>query len=586
MLLTTVLMAAVESSIVQPLAESYLAELWRSAPTSASQAGYHKDGVDARLDDASEAARQRRIAFLRRFGAELDATIGKVRATHGREDEADAALLRDSIELELNELEETQSFRRRCDTPLDGLGQVFFFMTTRRYAPALQRLSDTIARLKEVPRYLGQVQAALTEDVDVFRDAAKDDGAGLIEYLQKDLIELWSAEAKADPKLTAQLAALRVEAAAAVQAVKAYLSFLEHELPKKSKGSWRLGAERYAKRFRPYLQTDLAPQQVLAQAEKRLSELHVEMGALAGQITGVKVRDTTRESTIKRALDLIAKDHPAPEALFATVRQDLADATAFVAERRLLTLEGRKNLQVVETPPFLRSQLGVAAFDGAPPLQPELGAFFYVTPFPKSWSAAQVESKLREYNRFMLDLLTIHEAMPGHYVQFEHANQVQPEWRRVLRWVVGAGSYMEGWAVYAQDLMVDAGFRDRDPRLRLQARKMELRAVANTILDIKLHTGDMTDEAAMKLMTVDAFQERAEAEAKLRRAKLSVTQLCSYFVGGEAWKLIRGDAEAHAKQAGKQMDLRTFHDRALDLGPVTLPFLRDYMRRAPQSAKP
>ena len=180
----------------------------------------------------------------------------------------------------------------------------------------------------------------------------------------------------------------------------------------------------------------------------------------------------------------------------------------------------------------------------------------------------------REYNRFMLELLTIHEAMPGHYVQFEHANQVQPQIRRVLRWVLGAGSYVEGWAVYTQDVMVDAGYLGGpgsadNTRLKLQARKLELRAVANSILDIKLHTAGLSDEDALKLMIDDAFQERPEAEAKLRRAKLSVTQLCSYFVGGETWRMTRAQAE---KKPG--FSLKSFHDRALGEGAVTLPTLR------------
>src|SRR5207248_3922958 len=136
-----------------------------------------------------------------------------------------------------------------------------------------------------------------------------------------------------------------------------------------------------------------------------------------------------------------------------------------------LTMEKRANLRVIETPPFMRSQLGVAAFDGAPPLEPDAGAFYYVTPFPPDWPATKVDAKLREYNRYMLALITIHEAMPGHYVQFEHANDVQPETRRVLRWVLGSGAYIEGWAVYTQDLMVDAGFYHHDPKLQLQEYK-------------------------------------------------------------------------------------------------------------------
>jgi uncharacterized protein (DUF885 family) len=432
-------------------------------------------------------------------------------------------------------------------------------MAVRPYAPLEQRAADAVARLRAVPRYLEQARDALTVEVAVFREAARDDGEGLVDYLQHDLVAAL-AESK-------DAAAVKTAVDGAVAAVRAYLAFVDGPLAKKPQASFRYGRAAYDKRFRPYLQTDLGPDEVLAAAEKRLVQLHTEMAALARKIVPGAGGD--ERAAIRAALAKTAEDHTAPAELFATVRKDFDDARTFVREHKLLTLPQHDNLRVIETPQFLRSQLGVAAFDGAPPLQPQLGAFFYVTPFPSTWKPEQVAAKLREYNRWMLDILTIHEAMPGHYVQFEHANQVQPETRRILRWVLGAGSYIEGWAVYAQDVMVEAGFRGGDPRLRLTNLKMELRAVANAILDIRLQSRDLSDEQAMKLMLDDAFQERPEAEAKLRRAKLSVTQLVSYYIGMSAWRALRAEAQ---KQPG--FDLRAFHDRALAEGSVTLPTLR------------
>ncbi|MFI5290541.1 MAG: DUF885 domain-containing protein, partial [Polyangia bacterium] len=356
--------------------------------------------------------------------------------------------------------------------------------------------------------------------------------------------------------------------AQAVKAVRGYLDFVAVELPKRPKGTFRYGKALYDKRFRPYLQTDRAPDEVLGAARRRLAEIKGEMAKLAQKIVP--------SGDVREALALVAKDHPAPAELFATVRKELDQARAFVVEKNLLTLAPQDTLRVIETPPFLRSQLGVAAFDGAPPLQPELGAFFYVTPFPSDWPKAKVEAKLREYNRYMLALITIHEAMPGHYVQFEHANRVQPETRRVLRWVLGSNAYIEGWASYAQELMVDAGFMQSDPKLRLEEDKLELRAVTNAILDIELHTQNLSDADALSLMEDGAYQERPEAELKLRRAKLSVTQLCSYFVGDEAWRQIRKAAE---EARGRGFELRAFHDRALAEGAVPLPTLRALLLR-------
>src|SRR5262249_8931883 len=154
--------------------------------------------------------------------------------------------------------------------------------------------------------------------------------------------------------------------------------------------------------------------------------------------------------------------------------------------------------------------------DGAPPLTPELGAFYYVTPFPKDWPKDKAESKLREYNRWKMELISIHEAMPGHYVQFQWANRVQPQYRRVARWLLASNAYVEGWAVFAEDFMVEAGYQ-RDPRMQLTYLKGVLRMLANTVLDIRLHSREMTEAQAMKLMVEDTFQERTEAELKLRR---------------------------------------------------------------------
>jgi uncharacterized protein (DUF885 family) len=277
---------------------------------------------------------------------------------------------------------------------------------------------------------------------------------------------------------------------------------------------------------------------------------------------------TDRENLIiGEVLRRISDDHPKRDELEDVVKRDLETITAFIRAKNIVSLSERQNLKVIPTPPFMRGIYSVAGFAAPPPLEPTAEAQYWVTPIDASVPEERAESKLREYNNWVLKWLTIHEALPGHYVQFEHANDVQPPSRRVLRSLFGNGAYVEGWAEYIAQVMMDAGFLDNDPRFRLSMRKLRLRLLANAILDVRLQTMGMTEEQAMELMTRQAFQTQAEAEGKLQRAKLSSTQLPTYYVGLRAWQELRRKYEA---KKGSAFDMRAYHDLVLDQGP--LPF--------------
>src|SRR4029450_7145165 len=213
--------------------------------------------------------------------------------------------------------------------------------------------------------------------------------------------------------------------------------------------------EKYARKFAYAIASDKAPEQLLAEAEADLQSTRAEMAKLAAP------------RTVKQALDEVARQHATPQTYMAEAKKTLAQATAFVRDKSLLTLPTRSNLAVIDTPEFMRGIYAVGGFNPAPPLQPELGAFYWITPIPKTWPVDRIESKLREYNNYGLQHLTIHEAMPGHYVQLEYANDVQPKSRRLLRNIFGNGPYIEGWAVYTQQLMTDQGYMNNDAGMRL-----------------------------------------------------------------------------------------------------------------------
>jgi uncharacterized protein (DUF885 family) len=278
---------------------------------------------------------------------------------------------------------------------------------------------------------------------------------------------------------------------------------------------------------------------------------------------------------IGEVLARIADRHSTAETYMEDACKDLEEARAFVQDKHLLTLPRRANLRVIPTPEFMRGSYAVGGFNPAPALQPQLGAFYWITPIPTGWPKERTESKLREYNFYKLKLLTIHEAIPGHYVQMEIANDVEPQARRVLRSVFGNGPYIEGWAQYATRIMLDEGLLNHSPELALTFAKEELRVLANTILDVRLQMLNMTDEEAMELMLKQTFQETEEATGKLRRAKLSSAQLPMYFVGWRAWIQLRDE---YKQTKGAAFNLAEFHDRALKEGAVPLPILRTLLK--------
>ncbi len=323
-----------------------------------------------------------------------------------------------------------------------------------------------------------------------------------------------------------------------------------------------MGKVYYAKKFSYVLATGKTPDALLKEAEADLGKTRDEMAQLAAP------------KSVEEALADAALQHATPHTYMAAAKQTLAAATAFVELKNLVGLPPKSNLQVIDTPVFMRGIYGVGGFNQAPPLEPKLGAFYWVTPIPDSWPQARVDSKLREYDESGLAHLTVHEAMPGHYVQAQYANEVQPRSRRLLRSIYGNGPYVEGWAVYAQQLMAEQGFLGDTLGYRLTLAKQKLRVLANTILDVRLQTMGMSDAEALDLLTKSTYQEMEEAAAKLQRAKLASCQLPTYYAGYKGWLAVREHFQA---THGDTMSLKQFHEAALREGAVPLPVLDELL---------
>lgn len=564
------------SSQFGQLSEEFVYTTLSFSPSSATAAGlhqYHDQNLDDLLDDVSPATLDKQRKFYQDFRQRLSGLSSDALSA---EERADLMIMEDQISLALLETDEIRNALHNPTGYVETLGNALFSPYILEYAPQPSRMRDIIARLQKAPLFLDQAETNLVSSPDIWTKVAIEENEGNIGLVDKTI----RAAVPADLRDSYDRAATP-----ALQAMRKFQDFLKNSLAARNNADWRLGRDRYLKKFRDVMESGTEAENVLAGAEADLERVRARMLDLAlplhrtmfpnhrdhAELSG----EERQNKIIGEVLDKIAERHSTREAYLGDARQDLAEARAFVAEKHLLTLPARANLQVIPTPEFMRGLYAVGGFSPAPALEPQLGAFYWVTPIPPDWPKERAESKLREYNFYKLKLLTLHEAIPGHYVQFEFADDVQPKSRRVLRAVYGNGSYIEGWAEYATETMLDGGFLDHSPEMALTFAKEELRVLANAIMDVRLHMLDMTDQQAFDLMEKKTFQEPEEATAKLQRAKLSSCQLPTYFVGWRGWVRVR---EEYRKAQGNAYRLSEFNDKALQQGAVPLAVLGQLLR--------
>ena len=561
------------------LSDQFMKDSLAWSPVSASAAGYHshmdpKSGrhlaLDALLDDFSPQS----FATQRDFYADWRARFHNETPPSALdpEDAADWQLIDDQIGLNLLEFDRIQSYKHNPTVVVELIGNALFLPLTQNYAPHDVRVGHVLARVSQIPHLLAQVEPYLSDSDPVWISTAVEENAGNIDLIEHTL----AAEIPSGSPRRAEYAAV---APPALKALHDFSAWLQNSLAKQpSNLTWRLGKALYAQKFALVMETAVTPEEVLASAEQDMKSVRAEMLQIALPLHAQMYPEHNDHSNlgqhdrenliIQEVLQKISDHHPSPDQLQPTIEADLVSITKFIREKKIVSLSSRDNLKVMPTPPFERGIFSVAGFHSAPPLEPQAEAQYWVTPIDPQMPAAKVESKLREYNDFTLQWLSIHEALPGHYIQFEHLNNIQPERRRLLRSLYANGAYVEGWAEYIAQVMMDEGFLDNDPRFRMVMRKIRLRVISNAILDIKMHTMNMTDQEALDLMTKESFQTQAEADGKLQRVKLSSTQLPTYYVGIREWFALRQKYQA---AAGKNFNLQKFHDLVLDEGPLPVP---------------
>jgi hypothetical protein len=562
-----VLTACASSRAVDPdeafvsLANRYVEKYLKMHPERATGLGDHR--YDDRLRDYSAAGVR---AVIELDKAYLDSLLTIEQARLGVGNRIDYSILKDHLEGSIYELETIEEYKWN---PLwYSVGGAIHDLLARDFAPLSERLISVKSRLELVPRVAAMAKANLKNPPRVHTETAIIQNRGTIKLIREGLDEFVSQV----PGFDAALAGSREKAAAALEY---YVSWLENDLLLESDGDFRLGEEKFRRKLRYTLGSDITMEEIMKRAEADLLLAQGEMFDTAlplyreyfpGRPTSESPEG--RGKVISAVLDKLAETRPTNDTIVDRARLCLDACADFVRDNDLVRVP-EEPIELVVMPEFKRG-VAVAYCDAPGPLEPTGRSFFAISPAPADWAPERAESFFKEYNDYMLHDLTIHEAMPGHYLQLAHANRYRAP--TLIRAIFASGPFVEGWATYSEQLMVETGYGG--PEVRMQQLKMRLRMIINAIIDQKIHTAGMTEDEAMALMIGEGFQEEGEAAGKWRRACLTSTQLSTYYVGNLEVTEIRS---AYESKHGEAFGLRAFHDELLSFGSPPPRHVRELM---------
>jgi uncharacterized protein (DUF885 family) len=533
------------------IARQTLDELLARHPEAATALGDHRH--DARLSDHSGEA----LADEARWaGRQVQAVAGLDPSALTAAQRADAAILRNALELRRFEIEELRA--HEWDPLVANPGTAVYVLLARDFAPLGDRLRSVAGRLAAVPGRLATARGSLQDMPRVHVETAIGQFTGtrtlLATELERALGQEEGVRAEVEPAREAALAA-----------IDEHIDWLRARLDDAGRDP-RLGAATYARKLALTLDTEVAADSVLARAEAQLEQLEERIAETAARLDGGDV-----DGRVRRVLDRLAAEGTVDDdTIVGLCEAAMAETTEFVRAHDLVTVHDDP-VEVIVMPEIHRG-IAVAYCDPPGPLETApLPTYFAVSPTPSDWSEERVRSFFREYNAHMLHDLTVHEAMPGHVQQLAH--NARYESAVPVRKALWSGSFVEGWAVYAEELMVDAGYREAEglgDALRMQQLKMQLRMTINAILDARVHAHGMTEDEAMTLMLRRGHQEEGEAAGKWRRAQLTSAQLSTYFVG----YLEVGDLARDLAVARPGASVRERHDELLSHGSPAARHLR------------
>ncbi len=553
--------AIVQNQNFDAYKENFINSLWTIYPNWASSIGFHNN--DSLLTIPDDAQRKKEIAFAE---SQLDSLKKFNLDSLNNQNKTDFYLMENQLKSSIWSINKFKSYQ--WNPAQYNVSEGFAEIINNNYAPLDQRLAAVKERLKFVPAYYEAAKKNIQNPTAEHTALAIDQNTGGLSVFEVDLVQALtksSISAQEKEKITS----LSKDAISAIQSYCSFLKELKNEQPK----SFRIGKELYEEKFAFDIQSNYTAQGIYEKALSHKKELHQKMYAITKQLWPSYFKTETCPSysliAIKKMIDRLSVEHVKPSEFQSAIDKQIPILVEFIKNKNLIYIDPSKPLVVRKEPAYMAGVAGASISSPGP--YDKNGNTYYNVGSLSGWDEATAESYLREYNQYILQILNIHEAIPGHYTQLVYANQ-SPS---LIKSILGNGAMIEGWAVYTEKMMLENGYGNNDPAMWLMYYKWNLRSTCNTIIDYSIQVNNMQKEAVIDLLTKEAFQQQAEAEGKWKRATLTQVQLCSYFTGFTEIVDLR---EAIQNKEKEQFDLKKFHETFLSFGSAPVKYIAELMQ--------
>lgn len=539
---------------------NFVEALWKVYPEWASSQGYHK--YDSMLMVPNEETRKNEVAFM---NAQLDSLKQFDVAKLDNNNKTDYYMIESQEKGTIWSIEEEKSYEWN-PSQYNVCGS-FSEMLNNNYDSLDTRLRNFYLKMANIPAFYEAAKQNIKNPTVEHTKLAIDQNIGGSSVFERDLGDALSKSHLSETEKSE----IQKRAAESMKAIKDFADWLG-KMKNDSPRSFRLGKDLYAKKFEFNLQSGYTPEQIYKKAVEHKKELHAQMFTLADQLwskyMGSQPKPADSLLLIRQVIDKISMDHVQPDSFQLAIEQQMPVLIDFIKKKNLIYIDPSKPLVVRREPDYMAGVAGASI--SAPGPYDKNGNTYYNVGSLSGWDKDRAESYLREYNRYILQILNIHEAIPGHYTQLVYSNQ-SPS---LIKSLFGSSSMVEGWAVYAERMMLENGYGGDAPEMWLMYYKWNMRSTCNTILDYSVHTMNMSKEEAIDLLMNQAFQQKTEAENKWKRVSVTQVQLCCYFTG---YTEIMDFREEMKKKLGSAFNLKEFHEKFLSYGSAPVKYIRELM---------